>query len=88
MSATMSSEPDEHLLAVGADEAAQPEGLVLVRFRGDVDVGLVVGRRERLDGGDELGGDLQRAGAAGAHAETTATTAATHAPPATGARAP
>ena len=73
-------EPDQHLLAVRTDEAAQPEGLVLVRFRGDVDVGLVVGRRQRFDGGDELGRDLQRAGRRVPHAATAAGTHA-HAPP-------
>ena len=69
-------EPDQQRLAVRAQEAAEPEGLVRLRLGRDVDLGIVVGRRQRLDRGDELGRDLQRGRARCTHTAAAAPSSA------------
>ena len=49
-------EADEERAAVGTQERPEPEVLAPRGLGGDVDVGLVVGRWQRVDRGQQLGG--------------------------------
>ncbi len=54
------AEADEQRATVRSEEVAQPEVLAGRAFGGHVDVGVVVGRRERVDRGEQLGRGCQR----------------------------
>ena len=60
VSTTISAKPTSSGRAVRAEERAQPEALARCGFGGDVDLGVVVGGRQRVDRCEQLGGGRER----------------------------